>query len=108
MSVYNHKKMLVLTGNDEAFISELIGDYIEEASFKIEALRQAVSERDTASAAFISHSLKGISGSVTAGDVQQAALQLESAVKSVDFRSAATCLESIKKEFEKFKKALGR
>jgi HPt (histidine-containing phosphotransfer) domain-containing protein len=106
MAVYNRAKLLALAGNDEDFLEELTETYLADTKLRIEELHQTLSDKDAPATLFLAHSLKGVSGTMTADMVKQAALQMESAVKNQDFRKAAHCLERIESEFARFKAAL--
>lgn len=103
MSVYNRSKLLSLVDNDEAFMQELIKDYLEETTQKIKMLNEAIVERDAHATKLIAHSLNGTSGTMTVNKLQQAACQLENAANIEDFILAAHYLNKIEAEFDKFK-----
>ncbi|MBW2737701.1 MAG: response regulator [Deltaproteobacteria bacterium] len=105
-SVFDRTALLNRVGGDKDFCQEIIGMFLNDVPEQIESLENAISKKDSAIVDRQAHTLKGASGNVGAISLQDAAMHLEMAGKNRDLSRAAKMLNTIKKEFEKVKKAM--
>lgn len=68
---------LVRVGGDEELLQEMAQLFLEEYASQIDAVRQAVQDRDAKAIERSAHSLKGSVGNFAALAAHQAALELE-------------------------------
>ena len=105
-SVFDRTALLNRVGGDKAFCQEIIGMFLKDVPKQIESLENTISKKDTALVDRQAHTLKGASGNIGAVSLQNAAMHLEEAGKNGDLSRATEMLNTIKKEFEKLKKAM--
>ena len=105
-SVFDRTAFLDRIGGDEELCLEIIGLFLQDVPGQIEFLENTINKKDPALVDRQAHTLKGASGNVGAVSLQDAALQLELAGKNGDLSRATEMLNTIKKEFEKVKKAM--
>ncbi len=105
-SVFDRTALLNRVGGDEDICQEIIGIFLQDVPIQIEFLENTINKKDPALVDRQAHTLKGASGNVGAVSLQDAALQLELAGKNGDLSRATEMLNTIKKEFEKLKKAV--
>jgi two-component system sensor histidine kinase/response regulator len=68
-------------GGNRKLYRKLLIDFFQDHREDIEAIRQALDHDDFETAQRIAHTIKGVSGSIGAGDLQGAAERLETAIK---------------------------
>jgi len=105
-SVFDRTAFLDRIGGDEELYREIIGLFLQDVPGQIEFLENTINKKDPALVDRQAHTLKGASGNVGAVSLQDAAMQLELAGKNGDLSRATEMLNTIKKEFEKVKKAM--
>jgi signal transduction histidine kinase/PleD family two-component response regulator/HPt (histidine-containing phosphotransfer) domain-containing protein len=105
-SVFDRTALLNRVGGDKDFCQEIIGMFLQDVPRQIECLENTISKKDPALVDRQAHTLKGASGNVSAVSLQNAAMQLEVAGKNGDLSRAPEMLNTIKKEFERVKKAM--
>ncbi|MBC2695895.1 MAG: response regulator [Desulfobacteraceae bacterium] len=105
-SAFDRTALLNRVGGDKDFCQEIIGMFLQDVPTQIKSLENAISKKDPAIVDRHAHTLKGASGNVGAGSLQEAAMHLEMAGKNRDLTRATEMLNTIKKEFEKMKKAM--
>ncbi|MGR5065750.1 ATP-binding protein [Photobacterium sp. DNB22_13_2] len=74
--------LLEMMDDDHDIVCQFLQMFVDEHSLDMKKLRQALVEQDFDSAALISHSLKGVSGSIGAIHVQQTAAAVEKKIKA--------------------------
>ncbi|PSU28713.1 hybrid sensor histidine kinase/response regulator [Photobacterium lutimaris] len=74
--------LLEMMDDDHDIVCQFLQMFVDEHSLDMKKLRQALVEQDFDSAALISHSLKGVSGSIGAIHVQQTAAAVEKKIKT--------------------------
>ncbi|MCK4619164.1 MAG: response regulator [Desulfobacterales bacterium] len=105
-SVFDRTAFLDRIGGDKNICQEIIGIFLQDVPRQIESLENTISKNNPALVDRQAHTLKGASGNVGAVSLQDAAMQLELAGKNNDLSRATEILNTIKKEFEKVKKAM--
>ncbi len=93
------EKLRQLTDNDEDFLRELVGLYLEDTPLRLKKLRLAV---ETASAAEIkseAHALKGASGNLSALGLQHLFAKLEQSAAKNELGQTVAELTAIEAEF---------
>jgi HPt (histidine-containing phosphotransfer) domain-containing protein len=93
-------------GNDEAFLEELLDLFGEEFESKTKALSEAISRRDATALRELGHSIKGAAANLSLPGLRASAQAMEQAGASLPLRieDARTALETLRKEFERFRK----
>ncbi|MBF0421544.1 MAG: CHASE2 domain-containing protein [Magnetococcales bacterium] len=86
---------LVRVGGNQELLRRLLHHFMEQHAGDPERLRQAVGEGDDATARRLAHTLKGIAGSLGAQELQQVAINLESALERADRRQTTTLVEEL-------------
>jgi HPt (histidine-containing phosphotransfer) domain-containing protein len=69
-----------VAGNRKLYL-DLLGMYVKEQQRAAEDVREALRNKDTAIAERIAHTLKGVSGNIGAVEVQEAAGEVETAIR---------------------------
>jgi CheY-like chemotaxis protein/HPt (histidine-containing phosphotransfer) domain-containing protein len=105
-SVFDRTALLNRVAGNEDICQEIIGIFLQDVPRQIESLENTINKKDPALVNRQAHTLKGASGNVSAVSLQDAAMQLEVAGKNSDLSRATEMLNTIKKEFEKVKKAM--
>jgi len=105
-SVFDKTALLNRIGGDEDICQEIIGIFLQDMPGQIEFLENTINKNNPALVDRQAHTLRGASGNVGAVSLQDAAMHLEEAGKKGDLSRAAEMLNTIKKEFEKVKKAM--
>jgi len=106
MSVINRAKLLALVDYDEVFLRKIIGEYLDETSKKIMALNMAFFKRDSKAIQLLADSIRDSSENMTASEMQQAAAQLENAVKLGDYILGAYYIHKIETGLDEIKEAI--
>ena len=75
------KEGLRRVGGNRKLYRKLLIDFFQDHRDDIQAIRQALDHDDLETAQRIAHTIKGVSGSIGAGDLQGAAGRLETAIK---------------------------
>ena len=73
--------LLDMMDNDHAMAAQFLQMFVAEHGNDVERLKQAIEQQDIEQAILISHSLKGVAGSVSATQVQQTAMVVEKQLK---------------------------
>ncbi|MBY5945186.1 hybrid sensor histidine kinase/response regulator [Photobacterium rosenbergii] len=73
--------LLDMMDNDHAIASQFLQMFAAEHGNDVEKLKQAIEKADFEQAILVSHSLKGVAGSVSATQVQQTAMTVEKQLK---------------------------
>ncbi len=105
-SIFDRSVLMTRIGNDENFLNELVNEFIEDVSVKLQNLKMHLKSGDIEAILLIAHSLKGSSGNLAAISMQEAARQLESAGKKGDLKMVTAYLKVIESEYEKFREFL--
>ena len=87
-------------------VAELAGMFLDDAALRLEELRDAVGEADTAKVRGVSHALKGSSGNMGATRVHGACAELESAGESGNLAAVPRLLERLEAELSLARPAL--
>ena len=96
-----------LSGDKELFF-ELVEMILDEVLSYAQQLATAVEERDSAKASYVSHTLKGAAGNVSAMGLVDLAKQAGALGKSGDFKGLAAIAEDLLAEHSRVKKELQR
>jgi CheY-like chemotaxis protein/HPt (histidine-containing phosphotransfer) domain-containing protein len=90
-----------LVGDDEAFLEELIGTYLEEAPKMIAEMKRAVAENDAPALRLTAHTLKSNSADFGAMILSELSKQLEIMGQEEQLGGAAALMPEVQSEFEK-------
>jgi HPt (histidine-containing phosphotransfer) domain-containing protein len=91
--------LLETTGNDPAFLAELIDTYLVDASALLESMRQAIASSDTEQLRRAAHSLKSNSASLGAGALSGMCQELEQQARQGVLEGAAGRLMHLEKAY---------
>jgi HPt (histidine-containing phosphotransfer) domain-containing protein len=94
------------TGNDAAFMSELIDTYLEDASGLLGSMQRAIASLDTVELRRAAHTLKSSSASVGARVLAGLCQDLEQRAQSPDLDNAVECAASIRNAFVEVEREL--
>jgi CheY-like chemotaxis protein len=95
-------------GGDEELLKEFIEVFNEDAPGLLQALRSAIPEGDSASAARAAHSLRGLAANFSATSVVEAASLIEHAAKSGDLTDVDALLERLSSAVSQLRVSLSR
>ena len=87
--------------NDQTFFLEMCHDLIKNMPLRMEELRNAHGNQDTASFTRAAHNLKGISANFSATQINHIAAELEQLGRREDLSSAGTLLDQLDLENER-------
>ena len=90
-----------LDDGEESIVAELAGIFLEDASSRIEILREAVEKDDADSISKTAHTLKGSSGNMGAHRIQALCTKLQEAGESGNLAAAPGLIERIEAEFDR-------
>jgi HPt (histidine-containing phosphotransfer) domain-containing protein len=93
-------RLLEITGDDVAFVDELIDTYLEDAVVQLAAMDHAAATRETAALVRPAHSLKSNSDNVGAVALTVLCRALETEARAGDVADAAERVAAIQREFE--------
>jgi HPt (histidine-containing phosphotransfer) domain-containing protein len=91
-------------GNDEAFLEELLDLFGEEFESKTRALSEAISRRDATAIRELGHAIKGAAANLSLPGLYASAQAMERAGLEARIEDARTVLETLRTEFERFRK----
>ena len=91
----------MLLDGEPDLLAELVELFVEDASARLESLREALNVGDADSIAKTAHALKGSAGNLGASRMTRVAAQLETLGRSGNLESAEDLLEQLRDEFEK-------
>jgi HPt (histidine-containing phosphotransfer) domain-containing protein len=94
-------------GGDDAFLDELLGLYDKEFLARLEELKKALAKKNFESVREIGHGLKGSSANLSLPGLREAAWALETAGREKNPDAARFGLETLEREYQRFKKFLG-
>lgn len=86
-------------GGEKEFVEELLADFVEHAAEQIQAIEQAIAERDWKILELNAHSIKGAAAQLAAKPTSQAAFSLEKAAKQKNPDYLERDLHTLKKRF---------
>ena len=104
--VFDGSRLLDTLSGDEEIFRTVLGGFLEDAPRQIDALKEAMSDRDAARIRRQAHSLKGASGNVGALTMQKVAAQIEEAGESADLDEAGSLIQAIEREFGRLEEAV--
>lgn len=90
-----------LVGDDEAFLEELIGTYLEHAPKMIAEMKRAIAENDAPALRLTAHTLKSNSADFGAMILSELSKKLEFMGQEEQLDGAATLIPEVQSEFEK-------
>jgi CheY-like chemotaxis protein len=93
------KNLLSLEQRKPGLMEELVGMFVRDTPFKIEALRRAVKTGDAPSLEETAHVLKGASGNLSAWRMSEVCAELEKAGMAGDLAHAPQLLRRLEVEF---------
>jgi HPt (histidine-containing phosphotransfer) domain-containing protein len=99
-------RLLEITGDDQAFVDELVDTFLEDATTQLEALRAAGASGDVASVVRPAHSLKSNSVNVGATVLAELSRALEADARGGDVADLTARIEAVEAEFGAVKEAL--
>ncbi len=89
--------------DDEEFIKDVVGCWLEDNQNRVTALAKAVETADADEMHILAHTIKGSAATISADSLREAAYQLDTAVKEKKLENAQAIFAEIEKEFEKVK-----
>ncbi len=98
-TLFDKHHFLQSLADDVELAHELLAAFMEDSPARCKSLEEALAAKDTACAAKLAHSLKGMCGVVRAPQLVDCAFGMETSAKSDD-------LEKTRQLFENFKKLL--
>ena len=99
-------RLLEITGDDVAFVDELVDTFIEDAAAQLEALRAAAEAGDTDAAVRPAHSLKSNSMNVGATVLADLSRSIETDGRSGGIPDLAERVRAVETEFAGVRDAL--
>ncbi|NSW86101.1 MAG: response regulator [Syntrophobacteraceae bacterium] len=106
--VFDREELLARVGDDEAFLAEIMGVFLDDVPLQIQGLRQAVDRRDFKDIEHLAHGLKGASANMAVESLRKTAQEMEQAGKDHSFERAAGLLPRMEQEFETLKAVLAK
>jgi HPt (histidine-containing phosphotransfer) domain-containing protein len=97
-------KALERTGGDEEFLFDLIEVYISDFKIRLEALNNAVMDRNFDQLYYQGHTLKGSSSNLNLTSLQEYAFRIETAGREKDLDLARIALKKLGNAFRDFQK----
>jgi two-component system sensor histidine kinase/response regulator len=88
------------------FVTQLIDQYLAEATLRMAALKDALERRDGPALRLATHSLRGTSSTVGANRLAGMCEELEARARAVSFDRAPALLTAIEEEFKRVREAL--
>jgi HPt (histidine-containing phosphotransfer) domain-containing protein len=98
--------LLKMTGDDQAFVDDLVDTYLEDAVEQLSALDAAVEAGDAAALTRPAHSLKSSSLNVGALGLGKVSLELEERGRAGQLDGAAERVADAHRQFEAVREAL--
>lgn len=89
---------------DREFLLSLIATFIKNVEGQIVTMRDALARGDARTLRSMAHSIKGGAGNLTAKILAECALRLENLAREGEMGCACEALESIEREFARFRK----
>lgn len=112
LDLINLDDMMERFGDDRAFIDELLESYFQEAAPNMDSLADAVAAGDAERVCYVAHALKGMSGNMGFGQVQDAFYRMETKGKSGKLDGAEALLGELQELHRRleadYQKILGR
>jgi two-component system, sensor histidine kinase and response regulator len=99
-------RLLEITGDDQAFVDELIDTFIEDATVQVAALRAAAAAADEEAAIRPAHSLKSNSANVGATKLAELSRSIETDGRGGAVPELGTRVGEIEAEFAGVREAL--
>jgi HPt (histidine-containing phosphotransfer) domain-containing protein len=91
---------------DAELLAELAGMFLDDATSRLEELREAIGAGDAASVERVAHTLKGSSGNMGATRMSAICAELQDVGGSGDLARAAGLFEGLEEEFGRIRPAL--
>ncbi len=102
------ENLRALSPEDDSFVREIIGVFLEDTPARIEELKRSHAAGDAATFSRAAHSIKGSSSNLGAARLRSAAERLEHDAKSHDLSGLDTMIPEIEAEFSAAKEELKR
>ena len=99
-------RLAEITGDDPAFLSELVDTYLEDGAIQVEALRTAAASGDVAALVRPAHTLKSSSASIGAMTLAEDCRSLEADARADLVTDAAARADTIAAGFDAVRTAL--
>lgn len=99
-------RLAEITGDDPAFLAELVDTYLEDGAAQVDALRVAAEAGDVAALVRPAHTLKSSSASIGATSLAEACRSLEADARADVVADAAARVDAIAAGFEAARAAL--
>ncbi|HNU72741.1 MAG TPA: CHASE4 domain-containing protein [Thermodesulfobacteriota bacterium] len=104
--VFDHADLLDRLMGDEDLARQVAAGFLADFPLKMDAMRQALSQRDASFVANCAHAMKGASANVGAPVLQRIAQQLEQAGKAGDCAQAAELFFRMEEELDRLAEVL--
>jgi len=104
--VFDEKVLKGTLGDEPDLIASILGDYLQDASRRIEAMKAAGETKDVESIGREAHSLKGASGTIGARALQSLAQKLEQEAGSEDLSTIKTRVGELEQQLERLRTEL--
>lgn len=96
----NFNYLYEITGGDEEFIAELLGDFLAQTPSLIAAIESAIAQGDADTLGKAAHTLKGSARAIGADEFAAIALVLEQAGKQNNLSRAPETLQQLQAYWE--------
>lgn len=96
----NYDYLQEITGGDEEFLAELLGDFLAQTPSLMAAIESAVAQGDAKALGEAAHALKGSARAVGADEFAAIALVLEQAGKQGNLSDAPDALQRLQAYWE--------
>jgi two-component system sensor histidine kinase/response regulator len=104
--VFDEKVLKGSLGDEPDLIASILGDYLQDASRRIGAMKAAGETKDAESIGREAHSLKGASGTIGARALQSLAQKLEQEAGSEDLSTIKTRVGELEQQLERLRTEL--
>lgn len=102
----DHDDLIELLDGDPELIVVIVDSFLDDCPDYMEAIREAVKDRDAETLKRAAHGLKGATGSLRARSACETVSALEEMGRSGDFAEAESTLEMLEREIESLKEEL--
>jgi signal transduction histidine kinase/CheY-like chemotaxis protein len=99
-TVFDRSALLNRLGGDEKLFDEVIGIFLKDIPVQLQALNDALNNKDAETVWKKAHRIKGASANIGAFTVSALALEIERSGKEKDLERSAGLLENLKKEIQ--------
>lgn len=104
--IFDRAGMLARLMGDEELMGTVIAGFLEDMPVQMNQLRDCVNNGDIQGAARQAHTIKGASANVGGERLRAAALEMETALKAGDMKTAQSSLGNLEAQFAQLRKAM--